>query len=106
MIAEDVHPKTTSSSPAQTDEPVQEVRRCLSHQKLNAWQIEQYRRAIDENMWYMGERLGRAVSWEEAEYDFLHNGYYGCAPKWRMEFCSHHCSHFPNCKLGQLFVRK
>ncbi len=79
---------------------------CRSYWRLNQWQIRQYRHAIDENKWYMSERLGRAVAWEEAEYDFLHHGYYGCAPRWRKEYCSQHCSFFSDCKLGQLFARQ
>ncbi len=78
---------------------------CRSHGKLNEWQIRQYRRAVDENMWYMGERLGRPVSWEEAEYDFLHNGYYGCAPRWRKEYCAERCLHIDECSLGKLFLK-
>lgn len=79
---------------------------CRAHWKLNAWQVVQYQRAIDENKWYMTERLGRYVAWEEAEYDFLHHGYYGCAPKWRKEYCARICPHFDNCKLGQHFSKE
>lgn len=79
---------------------------CQSHYKLNEWQIRQYRQAIEENKWYMGERLGRSVSWEEAESDFLHNGYYGCASKWRKEYCSKRCHHSTECQLGQLFLKR
>ena len=77
---------------------------CQAHQDLNRWQVEQYRQAIGENMWYMGERLGRYVDWEEAEYDFLCNGYYGCAPRWRKEYCSERCPHLTHCKLGRQFL--
>lgn len=59
--------------------------------------------AVDENKWYMGERLQRHVDWEEAEKDFLVNGYYGCAPKWRKQFCAVRCSHFISCDLGKGF---
>lgn len=106
MIANQSHQKTISSGSEHKTELPKEVRKCLSHQELNEWQIKQYRQAIAENMWYMGERMNRYIHWEEAEFDFLHHGYYGCAQKWRMEFCAHRCSHFPNCKLGQLFVKK
>lgn len=79
---------------------------CRAHWLLNEWQIRQYRKAIDENMWYMGERFGRRVTWEEAEYDFLHNEYYGCAPKWRKEYCANRCPHIVHCKLGQRFTKE
>lgn len=78
---------------------------CRSFSRLKDWQVDQYRMAVDENMWYMGERLGRRVEWEEAEEDFLQNGYYGCAPKWRRQYCQSKCNHFANCKLGQLFTK-
>jgi len=79
---------------------------CQAHTKLNEWQIRQYRRAIDENKWYMSERTGRSVSWEEAEHDFVHNEYYGCAPKWRKEYCAVRCHHFYSCPLGQHFANE
>jgi hypothetical protein len=104
MIRDNYDLKNSSlqdASPAQAAESG-----CRAHWKLNEWQVRQYRRAIDENKWYMGERLGRVVSWEEAEYDFLHNGYYGCAPKWRKEYCSMRCHHFSSCTLGQRFVKQ
>ena len=78
---------------------------CRAFKKLKDWQVDQYRMAIDENMWYMGERLGRQVEWEEAENDFLHNGYYGCAPKWRRQYCQSKCIHFSTCDLGHLFAK-
>lgn len=77
---------------------------CRAFRSLKAWQVRQYRIAVDENKWYMGERRGRDVDWKEAEHDFLHNGYYGCAPKWRNEYCTKLCSHFPTCALGQKFI--
>ena len=79
---------------------------CKAHLNLNEWQIRQYRHAVNENKWHMSERLGRAVAWEEAEHDFLHNEYYGCAPKWRKEYCAGRCHHFTGCKLGQHFAEQ
>lgn len=78
---------------------------CRSFRALKTWQADQYRMAVDENKWYMSERLGRNVEWDEAEDDFLHNGYYGCAPKWRKEFCSYKCTHSEACKLGRHFCQ-
>jgi hypothetical protein len=79
---------------------------CKAHLNLTEWQVRQYRDAVNENKWYMSERLGRSVDWEEAEDDFLHNGYYGCAPKWRKEYCMSRCHHFTGCKLGQQFAKQ
>jgi hypothetical protein len=78
---------------------------CKAFQKLKDFQVDQYRMAVDENKWYMGERLDRNVDWDEAEEDFLHNGYYGCAPIWRKEYCAGKCSHFSTCGLGREFVK-
>lgn len=76
---------------------------CRAFSLLQAWQIKRYRRAVEENKWYLSEKTGRDVGWEEAELDFLVNGYYGCAPKWRVEYCSSKCNHFTGCTLGQNF---
>ncbi|QBG48053.1 hypothetical protein EGM51_11835 [Verrucomicrobia bacterium S94] len=97
--------KNLEKSPS-TQKPKTDETGCRSFGQLKDWQIDRYRMAVDENMWYMGERLGRKVEWEEAEEDFLQNGYYGCAPKWRSQYCQSKCSYLANCKLGQLFTRK
>ncbi len=73
---------------------------------MNEWQIHQYRAAIAENKWYMSERTGHPVSWKEAEKDFLHNQFYGCAPKWRAEFCAVHCSCSDTCNLSKNFCEQ
>lgn len=78
---------------------------CRAFEGLKDFQVDQYRDAIHENKWYMGERLGREVPWEEAEKDFLHNDYYGCAPKWRKAYCKDQCTHFHTCALGKHFCR-
>ena len=96
----------TDESPASPAESSTGRKSCQAHTKLNEWQIRQYRRAIDENKWYMSERTGRTISWEEAEHDFVHNEYYGCAPKWRKEYCASRCHHFSHCYLGQLFAKE
>ena len=87
-----MHKETCSSSilshPAESDRKPSAHKACEAFKKLKAWQVRQYRIAVDENKWYMGERLGRKVAWQEAEQDFLQNEYYGCAPKWREEFCA------------------
>lgn len=73
---------------------------CRAFRKLKNWQIEQYRKAVDENKWYMNEKSDRFVDWSEAEADFIQNSYYGCAAKWRQEYCSQHCGYFSGCELG------
>jgi hypothetical protein len=79
------------------------IKGCVAFSKLKAWQVRQYRIAVDENKWYMAERIGQDIAWKEAELDFLQNGYYGCAPKWRNEFCVDLCKHFSSCNLGKHF---
>jgi hypothetical protein len=94
---------------ATSEEPEQTGSRnsgCRAFTKLKTWQVRQYRIAVDENKWYMGERLGRDIPWKDAERDFMLNEYYGCAPKWRKEFCTSLCNHFSNCNLGKKFIRK
>ncbi len=76
---------------------------CRAFTSLKDWQVMQYRAAVNENQWFMGEKLGREVSWAEAEQDFLKNGYYGCAEKWRTEYCTALCDHCTDCSLAQRF---
>jgi hypothetical protein len=82
------------------------TRGCASFKTLQTWQIRRYRRAVEENKWYLSEKTGRDVGWDEAEHDFLINEYYGCAPKWRKEYCASKCNHFTDCSLGQHFCRE
>lgn len=91
------------SSPGRNDQSAPKERGCKAFRNLKNWQIDQYRMAVDENKWYMSERFGRHVDWEEAEEDFLHNGYYGCAPVWRKQYCGDRCEHFSGCDLGRNF---
>ena len=76
---------------------------CRAFRDLKDWQIRQYCAAVEENKWFMGERFGREVDWAEAERDFLENGYYGCAEKWRAEYCNVLCTHCADCSLAQRF---
>jgi len=104
MIRDQCDQQTSPTSEESEDPPVSNG--CKAHLNLNEWQIRQYRHAVNENKWYMSERLGRVVDWEEAEHDFLHNEYYGCAPKWRKEYCAGRCHHFTGSKLGQNFAKQ
>ncbi len=94
-----------SSAPVEKSRNDSDKRGCKAFRNLKNWQIDQYRIAVDENKWYMSERSGRYVDWEEAEEDFLHNGYYGCAPLWRKQYCADRCDHFPDCELGKSFCK-
>jgi hypothetical protein len=97
----------TSGEPSrkETRQPLKK-KACQAFMKLKAWQVRQYRIAVDENKWYMAERSDRNIDGKDAELDFLNNEYYGCAPKWRKEFCSDLCSHSSSCNLGQHFCGK
>ena len=97
---------STPSLVAKENSSTSQKKGCRAFHKLKEWQIRQYRIAVNENKWYMGERRGQYVEWKEAEQDFLQNEYYGCAPKWRKEFCGALCTHFSSCTLGQHFCRK
>lgn len=80
-------------------------RACRAFCDLKDWQVRQYRKAVNENKWFMGEKLGREVRWAEAEQDFLENGYYGNAEKWREEYCTGLCPHSSDCSLAQQFCQ-
>lgn len=89
-----------SSSPEEQVENCTKDTSCQNFKALTEWQIQNYRNAVNENQWYLGERLEREVTWAEAEQDFLENGYYGCAERWRSEYCSSICSFREDCVLG------
>lgn len=89
-----------------TDKSKSKQTGCRAFHDLKDWQVDQYRSAVHENKWYMGERLSRQVDWKEAERDFQRNGYYGCAPKWRKEYCVQKCTHFATCGLGRELCEK
>jgi len=95
--------KPAENEPSTTEKIRIRAKGCRAFKILLAWQLKRYRRAVEENKWFMSENTGRDVGWKEAEYDFLVNEYYGCAPKWRMEFCASKCNHFSDCSLGQHF---
>lgn len=74
--------------------------KCLDFRELKNWQVAQYRKAVDENRWYLSQRYNRCVGWHEAEQDFLEHGYYGCAEKWRIEYCGEICPIRSSCPLA------
>ncbi len=80
--------------------------KCAGFRELKNWQVDQYRQAVDENRWYMAEKLGRPVDWSEAEYDFCKHGYYGCAEKWRKEYCGEICPVRKNCLLALRMMKE
>ena len=77
---------------------------CKAFRRLQAWQVAQYRKAVEENKWYLSERRGREVSWREAERDFLEHGYFGLAQQWRDEYCRSICEYGKRCQLGAQLV--
>ena len=78
--------------------------KCKAFQVFQHWQLNRLWPAIAEDRRYMGEKLRRAVGFEEAEKDFFdHNGY-GCLENWRAEFCSRHCPHRNTCALAAGFI--
>ncbi len=78
-------------------------RGCQGFRSLKMWQVAQYRRAVEENKWYLSERCGHEVGWYEAEQDFLQHGYYGLAGPWREYYCQHVCEFGEICALGAMF---
>jgi len=74
--------------------------KCTGFQALKRWQIERYQQAVSENRWFMSQKQHRSVDWEEAEQDFIGQNLYGCAEKWRMEYCGEICPNKTNCLLA------
>ena len=76
---------------------------CLGLKELIRWQSIRYRKAIEEDRWYMSQNEHRFIAWAEAELDFIRHNTYGCADQWRREFCSRHCPHRDCCELARRF---
>ncbi len=74
--------------------------KCTNFQDLKHWQIERYQQAVSDNRWFMSQKLHRSIEWEEAEQDFIGQNLYGCAEKWRMEYCGKICQNKTNCLLA------
>ena len=54
---------------------------------------------IEKNMWYMGEKLHRKVSWEEAALDYVKNYLHPWAEGYRQCYCRNVCR-FKNGCIG------
>lgn len=80
--------------------------KCPGFKALTRWQVERYQQAVSENRWYMSQKHFRWVAWVEAERDFLNQGYYGCAGKWRQEYCGEICPYKENCLLAIRLVNE
>ena len=80
--------------------------KCMAFQALKSWQVDRYRKAVNENRWFMSQKQYRWIDWTEAEQDFLSQGYYGCAEKWRHEYCGEICPFKNNCLLALRLVKE
>lgn len=89
-----------NSSESRSSSIGSEVVKCRGFQALKSWQVERYRQAVKENRWFISQREYRRVNWTEAEQDFLNQDYYGCAEKWRQEYCGEICPFKENCLLA------
>lgn len=96
--------KQTGSDNSQTEEAG--APKCIGFHELILWQVERYRQAVSENRWHMGQKYNRWIDWVEAEQDFLNQGYYyGCAEKWRKEYCGELCPFKRDCLLASQLVK-
>jgi hypothetical protein len=95
--------KKTGSDNSHTEEAG--APKCIGFHELTLWQVEQYRQAVNENRWYMGQKYSRWIGWVEAEQDFLNQGYSGCAEKWRQEYCGVLCPFKRDCLLASQLVK-
>jgi hypothetical protein len=65
---------------------------------------QRLRKAIEENKWYMSERIGHDVGEQRATEDFLKNHFDPFAREMRASFCEHRCTKQKNCPLAA-FIR-
>jgi hypothetical protein len=78
---------------------------CIGFQELKNWQVQQYRRAVDDHRHHLSLTLDRCVGWHEAEQDFCRNDCDGHAKKWRTEYCGLICPSKSSCLLALHFLR-
>jgi hypothetical protein len=60
--------------------------------------------ALDENKWFLSERVGRDVGEQAATEDFLQHHFDRFAGEIRGRFCQHECGRHANCPLAS-FLR-
>lgn len=79
---------------------------CVGFQELMAWQVNQYRRAVEERRLELSKKMNRYVDWKEAEVDFCETGCESHAGKWRLQFCGMLCSARKSCLLSFNFLNR
>lgn len=62
------------------------------------------RHALDENKWFLSERVGHDVGEKHATEDFLKHHFDQFAEEIRAKFCEHQCALQKNCPLA-VFTR-
>ena len=65
--------------------------KCENLQNLKDWQYNQLIQHVKKNQYYLGEKLGHPVDWEQAEHDFFTNYIKTVGKELRLTFCNTHC---------------
>lgn len=78
---------------------------CENFKALMDWQIIELRKHIQDNQYYMGEKLHHFIQYSDAEKDFfIHYSEKVCSDL-RITYCTKICE-FPDCPLRKLFKSK
>jgi hypothetical protein len=81
------------------------VMKCTIPNALKEWQYKKLLEHIAVNQYYLGERLGHFVDWNEAEHDFFECHVINVAHDLRLEFCNTICD-IQDCRIRTLFNNK
>jgi hypothetical protein len=76
--------------------------KCENQTNLTDWQYNQLIQHVKDNQYYLGEKLGHPVAWEQAEHDFFENYIKTVGKELRLTFCNTHCF-VVDCSLRILF---
>ena len=79
---------------------------CTGFHELLDWQVVKYRKAVMEHRETLSAAMGRCVSWQEAEQDFVLIDCFSLSDQWRVECCGMICPSRKLCFLALQFLHK
>jgi hypothetical protein len=66
------------------------------------WEMDQYRRAVDELQILLSSKQEQAICWSEAEEAFCEEQCEELSRMWRKEYCGAICEHRVGCPIADL----
>jgi hypothetical protein len=79
--------------------------KCEHFFELMKVQKDMIEKSINENKWYMSEKVGHDVGWTEAEIDFIIKHLTIVAKRFREKFCGDVCEFRDDCDWKKFFFK-